>query len=142
MGKQDNQTPTPSEMPSGNSHADLMAKLGIDASQIEVATPTKKDVTISNNADQLKVDLKESTKAVNTKLGKLISFTTLKRDGVLKDANGNNIKDENDKNVPRYVKTRMQGTFVIDETKDGYFQVTKGVHYTESHLVNEFTEIK
>jgi hypothetical protein len=142
MGKQDNQTPTPSEMPQGNSHADLMAKLGIDASQIEVATPTKKDVTISNNADQLKVDLKESTKAVNTKLGKLISFTTLKRDGVLKDANGNNIKDENDKNVPRYVKTRMQGTFVIDETKDGYFQVTKGVHYTESHLVNEFTEIK
>ena len=142
MGKQDTNTPTPSEMPQGNSQADLMAKLGIDVSQIEVATPTKKDVTISNNADQLKVDLKESTKAVNTKLGKLISFTTLKRDGVLKDAEGNNVKDENDKNIPRYVKTRMQGTFVIDETKDGYFQVTKGVHYTESHLVNEFTEIK
>lgn len=141
MPKQDNQTPT-TEMPQGNSHAELMAKLGIDVSQIEVATPTKKDVTISNNADQLKVDLKESTKAVNTKLGKMISFTTLKRDGVLKDGNGNNVKDENDKNVPRYIKTRMQGLFVIDETQDGFFQVTKGVHYTETHLVNEFTEIK
>jgi hypothetical protein len=141
MPKQDNQTPT-TEMPQGNSHASLMAKLGIDVSQIEVATPTKKDVTISNNADQLKVNLKESTLAVNTKLGKMISFTTLKRDGVLKDAEGNNVKDENEKNVPRYIKTRMQGLFVIDETQDGFFQVTKGVHYTETHLVNEFTEIK
>jgi hypothetical protein len=86
--------------------------------------------------------LKESTKAVNTKLGKMISFTTLKRDGVLKDSNGEMVKDENGKNVPRYIKTRMQGLYVIDETKDGFFQVTKGVHYTESHLVNEFTEIK
>jgi hypothetical protein len=141
MSKQDNQTPM-TEVPNTNSHADLMAKLGIDVSQIEVASPKVKDVTISNNADQLKVDLKTSTKAVNTKLGKLISFTTLKRDGVLKDADGNSVKDENDKNIPRYIKTRMQGTYVIDETKDGYFQVTKGVHYTESHLVNEFTEIK
>tara|TARA_B110001454_G_scaffold216411_1_gene239612 strand:+ start:505 stop:930 length:426 start_codon:yes stop_codon:yes gene_type:complete len=141
MPKQDNQTPT-TETPQGNSHASLMAKLGIDVSQIEVATPTKKDVTISNNADQLKVNLKESTLAVNTKLGKMISFTTLKRDGVLKDAEGNNVKDENEKNVPRYIKTRMQGLFVIDETQDGFFQVTKGVHYTETHLVNEFTEIK
>jgi hypothetical protein len=137
MSKPNETTPLPS-----NSHADLMAKLGIDVSQIEVATPTLKSVTISNNADQLKVDLKESTKAVNTKLGKMISFTTLKRDGVLKDSNGETLKDENGKNVPRYIKTRMQGLYVIDETKDGFFQVTKGVHYTESHLVNEFTEIK
>jgi hypothetical protein len=137
MSKPNETTPLPS-----NSHADLMAKLGIDVSQIEVATPTLKSVTISNNADQLKVDLKESTKAVNTKLGKMISFTTLKRDGVLKDSNGEMVKDENGKNVPRYIKTRMQGLYVIDETKDGFFQVTKGVHYTESHLVNEFTEIK
>jgi hypothetical protein len=141
MSKPNESTPLPIE-PQGNSHADLMAKLGIDVSQIEVATPTLKSVTISNNADQLKVDLKESTKAVNTKLGKMISFTTLKRDGVLKDSNGEMVKDENGKNVPRYIKTRMQGLYVIDETKDGFFQVTKGVHYTESHLVNEFTEIK
>ena len=135
----DNQTPTttpPSPQP-----MDLMAKMGIKESQVEHNEKVTKQTEINTKADKLKADLKESTKGVNVKNGKLISFTTIKRDGILKDANGQPILDENNKKTPRYVKTRMQGVFVVDETKDGFFNVTRGIHYTEQHLCSEFQEL-
>jgi len=125
----------------GKSQDDLLKALGINESQIEVKEKTEKTQEINTNADQLKVNLKQSTKDVNAKLGKNISFTALKREGTMKDANGKTLKDENGKDVPRYVKTRMSGTFVIDKTKDGFHRVTRGVQYTESHLVADFVEL-
>ena len=138
MPKQDNQAPLNELTP----HDKLMAKLGISTDQVQPKTSSKTSVSvISNNADQLKANLKESTRAVNTDLGKMITFNTIKREGSLKDADGNIVKDQNGKNVPRYVKVKMSGLFVIDKTDDGFFQVTKGIHYTESHLITEFNEI-
>ena len=120
----------------------LMAKLGIKLDQVQPKAVTKSTVSvISNNSDQLKANLKESTRKVNADLGKMITFNTIKREGSLKDENGKLAKDENGKTIPRYVKATMSGMFVIDKTEDGFFQVTKGIHYTESHLVTEFTEI-
>lgn len=125
----------------GTNDDQLMKALGINPSQVQENEKVEKTQEINTNADQLKADLKESTLKTNKKNGKNISFTTLKRDGVMKDANGKKQKDENGKDIPRYVKTRMSGIFVVDKTKDGFHRVTRGVHYTESHLVADFVDL-
>ena len=124
------------------SSADLMAKLGIDESQVEVKETTTKEVEINSNADQLKQDMKISTKDVNAKNGKDVSFVALKRDGKLKDKNGKVVKDENGQDKPRYVKTRLNGYWTIDKTKDGFYRMTRAIHYTESFLVADYQENK
>ena len=123
------------------SQADLMAKLGISESQVETKLVTKKEVSINSNADKLKATLRENTAKANSTLGKKISFVSIKRDGTLKDANGKQLMDENNKPKPRYVKVMVSGYFVIDEMEDGFLKVTKGVHYTDSHTITEFTEL-
>ena len=100
-----------------------------------------KDYEFDYNGEKIKVDLKESTHKVKTNLGKNVSFKTIKRDGYLKDNDGKFILDENDKKTPRYIETRVQGHFVIDELEDGFYKVTRGVHYTEHYLCSEFIEL-
>ena len=123
------------------SPSDLMAKIGIAPSQVQKNDKVAKTTEINTKADKLKVDLKESTHKVNTNLGKNVSFKTIKRDGYLKDNDGKFILDENDKKTPRYIETRVQGHFVIDELEDGFYKVTRGVHYTEHYLCSEFIEL-
>ena len=123
------------------SEADLLKSLGIDEGQVQVKEKVAKETEINDNADQLKADLKTSTRKVNEKNGKNVSFIGLKREGSLKDANGKVIKDEDGKPKPRYVKTRQSGHWTIDKTKDGFFRMTRAVHYTESFLVADFTEM-
>jgi hypothetical protein len=123
------------------SQADLMAKLGISESQVESKVVTKKEVSINSNADKLKATLRENTAKANSTLGKKISFVSIKRDGTLKDAQGKQLMDENNKPKPRYVKVMVSGYFVIDEMEDGFLKVTKGVHYTDSHTITEYQEL-
>jgi len=123
------------------SQADLMAKLGISESQVESKVVTKKEVSINTNADKLKATLRENTAKANSTLGKKISFVSIKRDGTLKDAQGKQLMDENNKPKPRYVKVMVSGYFVIDEMEDGFLKVTKGVHYTDSHTITEYQEL-
>tara|TARA_Y100001951_G_C11262373_1_gene253344 strand:- start:332 stop:751 length:420 start_codon:yes stop_codon:yes gene_type:complete len=132
-------TPTPQDEP--KTKVDLMAKMGIQANQVQINEKVSKTTEINTNADKLKVGLKDSTQGVNKSNGENISFRTIKRDGHLKDAEGKPILDENNKKTPRYVETRVQGYFVVDETEDGFYKVTRGVHYTESHLCSEFVKL-
>jgi len=98
-------------------------------------------VSINSNADKLKATLRENTAKANSTLGKKISFVSIKRDGTLKDAQGKQLMDENNKPKPRYVKVMVSGYFVIDEMEDGFLKVTKGVHYTDSHTITEYQEL-
>ena len=120
------------------SQADLMAKLGISESQVETKIVTKNS---STGGSAPSATLRENTAKANSTLGKKISFVSIKRDGTLKDANGKQLMDENNKPKPRYVKVMVSGYFVIDEMEDGFLKVTKGVHYTDSHTITEFTEL-
>ena len=123
------------------SQADLMAKLGINESQIETKVVAKKEVAINSNADKLKASLRDNTAEINKTQGKKISFVSIKRQGTLKDANGKELLDENNKPMPRYVKTMVSGYFVIDKLDDGFLRVTKGVHYTDGHTITEYQEL-
>ena len=123
------------------SQADLMAKLGITESQLEVKVSTTKEVQINTNQDQLKARLRENTNSINQELGKKISFVSIKREGTLKDASGKQILDANGKAQPRYVKTMVSGYFVIDTMDDGFLKVSKGVHYTDNHIITDYKEL-
>tara|TARA_Y100000361_G_scaffold154352_1_gene179881 strand:+ start:3899 stop:4312 length:414 start_codon:yes stop_codon:yes gene_type:complete len=136
MAKENTKPSTP------NKEAELMARMGITADQVQAKETKSKVVEINTNADKLKLALKEGVKTINSNNGKLVSFNAIKRDGFLKDANGKPKLDENDKKIPKYVKVRVQGYFTIDKTSDGFFQATKGVQYTENYTIAEFTELE
>lgn len=121
--------------------AELMAKMGITADQIQVKATKAKVVTLDTNSDKLKDALRNGVKDINSSHGKLVSFVAIKRDGFLKDANGKPTLDENDKKIPKYTKVRVQGHFTIDKTQDGFFQAVRGVQYTENYTIAEFDNL-
>ena len=97
---------------------------------------------INTKADALKDASKTAIVSVNKANGSNISFVCLKRDGSLKDANGNFVKDENGKKTPRFVQSTMKGNWTIDKTKDGFYSVSRSHYYTETYLISEYTELK
>ena len=121
----------------------LMEHLGIDESQVEVnASTPRKSKVILDNKDALQDEARSTIKEIMSNLGTEVSFTCLKRDGMKKDANGKPIKKDR-KTVPRFVQTKLNGLWVIDERKEGdttFFEVSRVHYYTESFTIAEYKE--
>ena len=122
----------------------LMAHLGIDASQVEENTSTPRaSKEILDNKDSLQDDAKTSIKSIMGEHGTDVSFTCLKRDGVQKDANGKAILKDG-KKVPRFVQTKMSGKWVVDERKEGnttFYEVSRVHYYTEAFTIAEYKDL-
>ena len=123
------------------STAKLYEALGIDSSQVQVNEKATGIKEINTKADALKDASKTAIASVNSTHGKNISFVCLKRDGSLKDKNGNVVKDKDGKNTPRFVQSTMKGFWTIDKTKDGFHSVSRSHYYTETYLISDFTEM-
>ena len=123
---------------------DLMAHLGIDASQVEENTSTPRtSKEILDNKDSLQDDAKTSIKSIMGEHGTDVSFTCLKRDGVQKDANGKAILKDG-KKVPQFVQTKMSGKWVVDERKEGnttFYEVSRVHYYTEAFTIAEYKDL-
>lgn len=121
---------------------DVMAKLGIDPSQVDTTqatTETKKE-TNTPNQEAMKEVTRKAVKDINNG-NTSISFMTLVRDGFIKDNKGNFKKDEQGKKIPRYIPKTFNGCFTIDKQKDGTFIVSKVNYYTESYKVVDYVEL-
>ena len=121
----------------------LMASLGIDASQVDMSeakTSTKKESSTPNQ-ESMKDKARKAIKDINNSNND-ISFTTLVRDGFLKEANGKSFKlDDKGKKIPRYIAKKFNGCFTIDKQKDGTFIVSKVNYYTESYTCVDYVEL-
>ena len=115
--------------------------LGIDATQVEENETAKVEKILNTNGDKLKADTKQAVIDMNAKHGTLVTFVGLVRDGSLKDKDGNFVKDKKGKRVPRFVQNVKKGTFTMDKREDGLYEMTRTINYSESFVVQEYTEL-
>lgn len=143
---QDN-TPPNATTPDQGKDNELFAHLGIEASQVDTNVSITKVKELLTNADELKANTKDAIAKMNSKTGKNIVFTCIKRQGYLKDEDGKPLmkKDKNGKmqKVERYIQLKQSGFWTIDKTPDGkYFVVSRVFYYTDSFTIGDYTEIK
>ena len=120
----------------------LMKALGIDTSQVEATVKTTKLLTLNTNFDKMKANAKQVIQNVMSEHGTHISFICFVRKGFLKDANGDNIADENGKPKKRYTQETKTGNWTVDKRDDGLYDVSRWIYYTESFTVSRFDKMK
>lgn len=133
------QATTPAPMPTSNT--DYYKALGIDATQVEENDTASIEKVMNTKADKLKADTKEAVKDMNKVHGDHVTFVGLVRDGSLKDKDGKFILDDKGKKLPRFIQKVMKGHFTIDKREDGLYDCTRTINYSESFLVQEYTEL-
>jgi hypothetical protein len=135
-------TPT-TNLPSGMSEHDaLMKVLGIDTNQVEVVAKSTKSMALNTNFDKMKANAKQVIQDVMSEHGTHISFICFVRKGFLKDANGDNISDEDGKPKKRYTQETKNGYWTVDKRDDGLYDVSRSIYYTESFTVSRFDKMK
>lgn len=134
-------TPTPTPAPMPTSNTDYYKALGIDATQVQENETAKVEKMMNTKADKLKADTKQAVKDTNKEHGSHVTFVGLVRDGSLKDKNGEFILDDEGKKKPRFIQKVMKGYFTIDKREDGLYDCTRTINYSESFLVQEYTEL-
>lgn len=111
--------------------AKLLEAMGINPSQVEKKVTQKKITSPSTKTEALKVDCKVEIGKLNKQHGNEVKFTALVRNG------------KNKEGKPLYKVVNMSSDFVVEKSteKEGMFTASRGVYYTETFLIADFTII-
>ena len=146
-----NATVTPKDAPLTDEQIP-MANLGIKETQINTDATSNTTVRLDTppNQESMRVEAKDSIKAINSKHGKKISFGTLVRDKYQLDANGNVVKVDG-KKVPRYKLKKFEGYYTVDKVKRfnkslnksiTLYKVSKMIQYVQDYDVASYTDLE
>ena len=132
---------------------DITKHLGLTSDQVvATVTSTRKTRVALDNKDALQDETRKAIKEIMANQGTDISFSCLKRNGTLKDANGKPVMKDG-KTVPKFEEKSLNGNWVIDKRTDTmkdasgeevevtFYEVSRVHYYTESFEIAEYKDL-